>query len=82
MGLEDLDGALGGVATVDVRWHKMVGAVPVFLDDASVFCAGFVVKHLGGDGMPQRLETSNDGGVSSNAVFVLASLEGRGVRRS
>ena len=54
----------------------MVGAVPVLLDDAAVFCAGFVVKHLGGDGMTQRFEKLHDGDVSSNAVFIIASLEG------
>ena len=75
MSLERLNIALDGVAMVDVSWHKLVGAVPVILDDASVFCTGFVVKHLGGDGMSERFETSHDGVVGSNAVFVLASPE-------
>ena len=74
MSLEGLDGALGGVATVDVWWHQVVDAVPVFLDDTLVFCDGFVVKHLGGDSMPQRFETSHDGVVGSDAVFVLSCV--------
>ena len=75
MSLEGLDGTLNGVAAVDVWWHKMVGAVPVFLDDALVFYAGFVVKHLGGDGMPQRLDTLHDRGVTAMRSLSLQVLK-------
>ena len=60
MRLECTDGALGRVAAVDVRWDKLVIAVPVFLDDALVLGAGFVAEYLERDHMVSRMETAHD----------------------
>ena len=76
MSFEGLNGPFSGVTAVDVRRHKVVGAVPVLLNDTTVFRTGFVVQHLGGDGVPERFETVHDGVVGGDAVLVFTSLEG------
>ena len=60
VGLEGLDGALRGVAAVDVRRDELELALPFFLNDALVLGAGLVVENLKVDAMATGLEALHD----------------------
>ena len=72
---ECADGAICGIAAVDVKWDELASAVPAFLDDTIVLGAVFVVKHLERDHMVMRLETAHDQVVGLDVVIFLLGLE-------
>ena len=49
----------------------MIGAVPVFGDDAAVFCAGLVVKDLVSDDVAALFEFFHDASVGWDSVAVV-----------
>ena len=54
----------------------MVGAVPIFSDDSTVFCTGFVVQNLVVNCVGTCCEATHEFIVGWNAVSVVAGLEG------
>ena len=76
MCFEGLDGAFGYVASVHVGGDELVGAVPIFSDDSTVFCTGFVVQNLVVNCVGTCCEVTHELIVGWNAVSVVAGLEG------
>jgi hypothetical protein len=74
--LESLDGAFGYVAAMHVGGDELVGAVPVFSDDSTVFSTGFVVQNLVVNGVCPCCKSSHEVVVGWDAVSVVAGLEG------
>ena len=72
---EGADGALGGIATVHVRRHKLISTSPFIGDVTLVVHTGFVVKDDSVDCLLLCLESSHDGAGS------LACLDAKGCTR-
>ena len=73
--LERLDGTFRNVATVDVGWNQLVGAVPFFCDDTAVFGTCLGVEYLMIDGVAEVFKALHDAVVCWNPVPVVTGLE-------
>ena len=76
MGSEGADGALGGIAAINIRGYELVGAVPVSSDDLAIFCTSIVVEDLVFNKVAMVLERGHDAGVGGDVVGVVFGLEG------
>ena len=76
VGFEGMDGLFGGVATVDVWGDKLEPNLPIFLDNAFVLGAGFVVEDLKVDTVTAGLELFHDGIVGGDVMCVLFGCKG------
>ena len=75
MCFEGLDCTFSNVATVHVRWDKLVSAFPVLSDDMAVFCTGFIVEYLVIHCMTTGSETLHEPIVGRIVMPVVTGLE-------
>ena len=73
---QGLDGAFSRIGAVDVERNELEGSIPVLGNVGTACLAGFVVENLVFDNVAFVAEVGHDAGMSSNAVAVMARLEG------
>ncbi len=70
MGLEGLNGTLGGIATIDIQRDKLVTNFPLVHNGGPKFGADLVVEDLEIDVVATVGEAAHDGVVGGQSVFV------------
>ena len=75
MRLEGVDGAFGGVTTMDIRSNNLELFPPLLLNVEFVDCAAFVVKDLEVNTMAVLCEAGRDSICGGKSVAVVAGFE-------
>ena len=75
MRLEGVDGAFGGVTTIDIRGNDLELCPPLLLNVEFVDCAAFVVKDLEVNTMAVLCEAGRDLNYGGKSVAVVAGFE-------